>query len=1123
MGAKQDALAKKRIKAEKSRIGILRARNAELKEGRLEGGRPKQPSSFSGDIAEESRARRVDGSRAVVPGSEEAQDGEQHRAEERERARERESGRLRRNQLYMQNRLPSFSEGDYEDSYYGAAVGLDPGAPGPYGGSGHGAGGFEARTPAKSSLYFSSEVGPGLLGGGGRAPSVGYYGQFGAAGGPGHAEGGAASLEGELAAGQAPWGWETYTSYNMVGLFSAHTGNRRIRPFITSICCDPFYELLWLGWTNGFLSSFRFPHCSRYTAFPVGVADSGPAGRDNVLFVGFSSASHLYTVTNSGIGVYSRGGAPISSRSHRALTGEAQSSRITCCDSSRYSSYMMNTSPVIGVGTGKGVSILDLQGLRPVHNIPYSGSISCIKSSSSSSSFIVGGVNTLAVADSRLPRLGHTIQIHSSGSGGNETLVSGLAVNGYTVAVITSSVSARRISSAELLSSVGGVCGLPVLDLIRVHPGEVSTSPEMMVHKKNLDLSGLARDSVVRLYDVRKFRSRKNITFSPGPINIAWSDNSLAVSAGAAAAPDFQDLYIVGNNGQWQIYHSSVDQMEFYATPSVPLSNICFSSSGNYLVLGDTSGSVHTMQRPHSGIQSSVQGGSSIASLGRRPDRQQVPNPVLLPGAEVGTVPGPAPGPVIAHAHGAGPVPVFGFQSQHHHHHHHQLSFGVFQSYPLPSLGLPGLLSGRRQGAAPLYNYSHVKSIQTLMGIASNPVAKPLTHNVGGPTAPNLTVALRYLQGRPVVAYDSLNSIGVPPVLERLQNGRLHFRDDDLLSFGNRFDLERIQKIQADFGWGVLRVSDELPSGVSVLRNRVPSEPAHGTGSQRKGGEPGQGGSSGAGSAVLFLDYLREIRPELDRQRLKNLDLRTVEFFKISANPDPAKYRNNNLVYGVPLLSLGGSVPFWLLRKRRALSQHSAGPPPGPPELSHAKSLSLVPSRFQYRPRLNPSRREKPKGRRTLGSSGAAEGPGFPNGGEAQPVQRPEDEQGQAAEGVVAIEFDNDSLDFTQPFFMLFLSVPRLCYDILLSHVPGCASEFCLACELVHLAFMLYSCRYNLRGARSARNADLFPCVILSSVYTLNIFRAIRHLPEAGQLGVDSEDAHLALSAGGAATGSGSG
>ncbi|KAH8583488.1 PAN2 family 3 5 exonuclease [Cryptosporidium sp. chipmunk genotype I] len=1077
----------------------------------------------------------------------------------------------------MQNRL-LYSEGDYEDSFLSGVVGLDTGSNGSGNSTrranqGGGAGGtetggiglYEGRMSSKGNTYYSSEINHGLAGINGGRSSVGYYDHFGGVG-SGHLDSGIGALGGELRVGQASWGWETYTSYNMIGLFSSHTNNRKIRPFISSIYCDPFYELLWLGWTNGFLSSFRFPHCSRYTAFPVGIADSVSGGglvRDNVIYMGFPSSSHLFTVTNSGIGVYSRGGAPISSHSYNMLTNDKQqSSKILCCDSNRYQSYMMSSHPIIGIGTGKGVSILDLQQLRPIHSIPYSGSISCIKSSASSSSFIVGGVNMLGIADTRLPRLGHTIQIHPTNSGQSETLVSGLAVNEYTVAIITSTISNRKILSDELLSSVGGVCGLPVLDLIRIHPGEVSTSPEMMVYKKNLDLTNMMRDSIVRLYDTRKFRPRKNVSFSPGPINIAWSDNSLAISAGAAGTPDFEDLYIIGNNGQWQIYHSNIDQMEFYATPSVPLSNLNFSSSSNYLILADTSGSIHTMQRPHtnggltsSPIQPNTSASSNIGTVSTKLDQQQISGSGISGGVGSGGM----------------------SSSSAYNHQNHQHSFSVFHSYPLPNLNIPGANIGggySKQVNTSLYNYSYVKSIQTLMGIASNPVTKPVTHNVGHPTVPNLTVALRYLQGRPVVAYDSLNSIGIPPILEKLHNGKLNIREDSLLSFGNKFEIDQIRKIQIEFGWNTYKSSDELPHGLSIIKARTISRQAdsslvlnadahsfpgpqnsairsppnvgnmqslahvmggtnkqsviqsntreHNEGLEIKHGHAG-------GSLAFSVDYIREVRPEMDYYKLKGLEFRMVDFLKAAINPDTNKYRNNNLVYGFPLLCLRGSMPIWYFRKKKNMSLYAIGGTQGfSGDNSHAKSLSLVPVKFHYKPRLNPNRREKLKNRRIMGGgiSGensivGASGQGvahtggtlghtstnssLPNGGDAQTVSRAEEDYSSLEEGLVSIEFDNDTLDFTQPFFMLFSFIPRLSYDILLFHVPGCTSEFCLACELVHLTFMLYSCKFNLKNGKG-RNPDLFPCVILNSIYTLNMLRTIRHIPEIKQLGIDSED-----------------
>lgn len=1083
----------------------------------------------------------------------------------------------------MQNRL-LYSEGDYEDSFLSGVVGLDTGSNGSGNSSrranqGGAAGGtesggiglYDSRISNKGGAYYSSEINHGLTSMSGGRSSVGYYDHFGGVG-SGHLDSGLGALGADLRVGQAPWGWETYTSYNMIGLFSSHTNNKKIRPFISSIYCDPFYELLWLGWTNGFLSSFRFPHCSRYTAFPVGIADSASGGglvRDNVIYMGFPSSSHLYTVTNSGIGVYSRGGAPISSHSYNTLTNEKQqSSKILCCDSNRYQSYMMSSHPIIGIGTGKGVSILDLQQVRPIHSIPYSGSISCIKSSASSSSFIVGGVNMLGIADTRLPRLGHTIQIHPTNSGQNETLVSGLAVNEYTVAIITSTISNRKITSDELLSSVGGVCGLPVLDLIRIHPGEVSTSPEMMVYKKNLDLTNMMRDSVVRLYDTRKFRPRKNISFSPGPINIAWSDNSLAISAGTATTPDFEDLYVIGNNGQWQIYHSNIDQMEFYATPSVPLSNLNFSSSSNYLILADTSGSIHTMQRPHtnggitssSSIQPNTSSNTNISTSNTKLEQQQITGSGISGGGVGG---------------GMGSSSAYNHQN-------HQHSFSVFHSYPLPNLNIPGASIGggyNRQMNTSLYNYSYVKSIQTLMGIASNPVTKPITHNVGHPTIPNLTVALRYLQGRPVVAYDSLNSVGIPPILEKLHNGKLNIKEDNLLSFNNKFDIDQIRKIQTEFGWNTYKSSDELPHGLTIVKARtiprqtdsslglnisisnipgpqnsaIRSPPNVGnmqglvhamgginkqsgiqsnTREHNEGGEARHGHSSGA--LAFSVEYIREVRPEMDHYKLKALDFRMVDFIKAAINPDTTKYRNNNLVYGIPLLCLRGSMPIWYYRKKKNMSLYAFGGTQGSSgENSHTKSLSLVPVKFHYKPRLNPNRREKMKNRRMMGggtsienSTAGTSGQGvahtagalgnmstsssLPNGGDAQTVSRAEDDQSSIGEGLVSIEFDNDTLDFTQPFFMLLSFIPKLSYDILLAHVPGCTSEFCLACELVHLTFMLYSCKFNLKNGKG-RNPDLFPCVILNSIYTLNMLRTVRHIPEIKQLGIDSEDSQQSL------------
>lgn len=1074
----------------------------------------------------------------------------------------------------MQNRL--LYSGDYDDSFLSGVVGLDAGSSvsgnsnrkANQGGTGketETGGVYEGRVSSKGNTYYSSEINHGLPGMNSGRSSVGYYDHFSGVGN-GHLENGMGTLGGELRVGQTPWGWETYTSYNMIGLFSSHNNNRRIRPFISSIYCDPFYELLWLGWTNGFLSSFRFPHCSRYTAFPVGIADSLSTGglvRDNVIYMGFPSSSHLYTVTNSGIGIYSRGGAPISSHSYSTLTNDKQqSSRILCCDSNRYQSYMMSSHPIIGIGTGKGVSILDLQEVRPIHSIPYNGSISCIKSSASSSSFIVGGVNMLGIADTRLPRLGHTIQIHSTNSGHNETLVSGLAVNEYTVAIITSSISNRKISSDELLSSVGGVCGLPVLDLIRIHPGEVSTSPEMMVYKKNLDLTNMMRDSIVRLYDTRKFRPRKNVSFSPGPISIAWSDNSLAISAGAATTPDFEDLYIIGNNGQWQIYHSNIEHMEFYATPSVPLSNLNFSSSSNYLILADTSGSIHTMQRPHtaggitstSSIQPNASSSSSITTGGTKPDQQHITSSGITGGG------------------GANSSSTYSHQN-------HQHSFSVFHSYPLPNLNIPAANIGgnyNRQLNTSLYNYSYVKSIQTLMGIASNPVTKPANHNLGHPTVPNLTVALRYLQGRPVVAYDSLNSVGIPPILEKLHNGKLNIRDDSLLSFNNKFEIDHIRKIQAGFGWNVYKSSDELPHGLSIVKTRTLSKQTDSSlginvyvpnfsGSQdsntisphnvanmqnlvhamgginkqsgtqsntrehNESGEVKHGHSSG--TLAFSLDYLREVRPEMDLYKLKGLEFRMVDFIKAAINPDTTKYKNNNLVYGLPLLCLRGSMPIWYYRKKKNLSLYTVGGIQGVSgETLHTKSLSLVPVKFHYKPRLNPNRREKLKNRRIMGGGSSGENPtvgtsnqvganvgavgnsgntntnsSLPNGGDAQTVSRTEDDHSSLGEGLVSIEFDNDTLDFTQPFFMIFSFIPKLSYDILLAHVPGCTSEFCLACELVHLTFMIYNCKFNLKNGKG-RNPDLFPCVILNSIYTLNMLRTVRHIPEIKQLGIDSED-----------------
>ncbi|KAJ1611014.1 PAN2-like 3'5' exonuclease [Cryptosporidium canis] len=141
-----------------------------------------------------------------------------------------------------------------------------------------------------------------------------------------------------------------------------------------------------------------------------------------------------------------------------------------------------------------------------------------------------------------------------------------------------------------------------------------------------------------------------------------------------------------------------------------------------------------------------------------------------------------------------------------------------------------------------------------------------------------------------------------------------------------------------------------------------------------------------------------------------------------------------------------------------------------------------------------------------LSFGGGGAGPtSLPNGVDAQTVSRAEEDQSSVGEGLVSIEFDNDTLDFTQPFFMLFSFMPRLSYEILLVHVPGCTSEFCLACELVHLTFMLYSCKHNLKSGKG-RNPDLFPCVILNSIYTLNILRTIRHIPEIKHLGIDSEE-----------------
>ncbi|KAH7648249.1 PAN2 family exonuclease [Cryptosporidium bovis] len=926
-------------------------------------------------------------------------------------------------------------------------------------------------------------------------------------------------LGGETTQGQpAPWGWETYTSYNMMGLFSAHVGGRRaVRPFITSITCDPFYELLWLGWTNGFLSSFRFPHCSRYTSFPVGIPETLPRSmsngpfRDNVIHVGFPSASHIYTVSNSGVGVYSRGGVPISCHSSRILTGEKSNSKILCGDSSRYPAYMGITQ-ILGLGTRNGVTILDLQEFRHLRSIPYAGIISCIRSSAAGNSFIVGGVNMLGIADPRLPRLGNTVQIHSTNQASSETFVSGLAVSEYTVAVITTTISDRKIGTDGLLNSVGGNSGLAVLDLLRAHPTEVTTSLEMIAYKKNLDISNMSRDSVVRLFDIRKFRPRKNISFTPGPINIAWGDDSLAASTKSSANHGSEDLYIVGNNGQWQVYHSDLDRMEFYAIPSVPLSTLGFSSSGNYLIIGDTSGSVHTMQRPHQNAPTS------------KPTDQ------------------------IQH------------------------SFSMYQTLPLPNLNLglsirPG---GAGCGSGPdgpicLYNFSYLRSVQSLMGVASNPVTKPLSNGLGHPTAPNLTVALRYLQGRPVVAYDALNPVGIPPILERSpQTGKITVKDDELLSFSNKYDVEEIRNIQMFYGWSRFKMTDELPCGVSLSKPRAPGVGDVTTAISPPSSPPG----------YFSLDYYKEIRPEIDSYKLRGFEFRTVDFVRVAPNPDPSKLRNNNLLYGLPLLSFGGNLPIWYFRRKRNLIPSSGAPSGiggslvsggvgGVGSLMASSSigsgvnatvvqdgiiqrnpqLSQVPVRFQYKPRLNHNRREKSKPRRSDVASNNISGEGGKPDDDGSHFSSFSSGDGQ---GIVSIELENDALDFTQPFFVLFSLIPRLSYEILLSHIPDCRSEFCLACELVHLTLMVQGCKRNL-GARgrsrvvrsvpisgssgvlssnsgsfvnfsgstiNSYQGSLFPYVSSGSIYILNMLRTIRHLPDAKQLGIDSDETNSSVLAG---------
>ncbi|KAH8741258.1 hypothetical protein FG386_000165 [Cryptosporidium ryanae] len=925
-------------------------------------------------------------------------------------------------------------------------------------------------------------------------------------------------LGGEPSQSQSmPWGWETYTSYNMMGLFSAHMGGRKaVRPFITSVACDPFYELLWLGWTNGFLSSFRFPHCSRYTSFPIGVPESvsrstsnGPF-RDNVIHVGFPSVSHMYTVSNSGVGVYSRGGVPISCHSCRILTGEKSNSKILCADSSRYPAYM-GVTQILGLGTRNGVTILDLQEFRHLRSIPYAGSVSCIRSSATGNSFIVGGVNMLGIADPRLPRLGSTVQIHSNTQASNGTFVSGLAVSEYTVAVITATISDKRINSDELLSSVGGNSGLAVLDLLRAHPAEVATSLEMITHKKNLDISNMNRDSVVRLFDIRKFRPRKNVSFSPGPINIAWGDDSLAASTRSSTSRGSEDLYIIGNNGQWQVYHSDLDRMEFYAIPSVPLSTIGFSSSGNYIIIGDTSGSVHTMQRRHQ-------------SIAKPPDQRQ------------------------------------------------QHPFSMYQTLPLPNLNLglsirPG---GAGCGAGPdgpicLYNFSYLKSVQSLMGVASNPVTKPLSNGLGHPTAPNLTVALRYLQGRPVVAYDALNPVGIPPILERsAQTGKIAVKDDELLSFSNKYDVEEIRKIQTFYGWPRFKVTDELPCGLSFSKSRAP-----GAGDALATVSPP---SSPPGS--FSLDYYKEIRPEIDSSKLRTFEFRAVDFVRVAPNPDPLKLKNNNLLYGLPLLTFA-NLPIWYIRKKKCLAPSSGavsgmGGPLAPGGIGGALAngssvgsgtnvttvqdglaqrnpqLSHVPVRFQYKPRLNHNRREKSKPRRSDVAPSNAFGESARADDENSHLTS--SSSGGDGQGIVSIELENDALDFTQPFFVLFSLIPRLSYEILLSHASDCRSEFCLACELVHLTLMVQICKRNLgtrgrsRAVRSvptsgpstafppssnasanptgagptaaSHQSSLFPYVGSGSIYILNMLRTIRHLPDAKQLGIDSDETNSSILAG---------
>ncbi|OII77377.1 exonuclease family protein [Cryptosporidium andersoni] len=899
--------------------------------------------------------------------------------------------------------------------------------------------------------------------------------------------------------GASNWGWEAYTSYNVVGLFSSHLSNKSIRPFITSIFCDPFYELFWLGWTNGFLSSFKFPHCSRYTAFPVGIGGNiinGILCRDNVINVGFPSSSHIYTVSNNGIGVYTRGGSSVSTHSVKLLTDNKIGTKILCSDSTKYSSYIGNPNPFIGLGTSGGVSILDLHELRLIHQIPYNSGISCLKSSPNPTNFVVGGCNMIGIADIRLPRLGQTVTVVSNPiSNFTDSIVSGLAVNDYTVAIITSSICTQKITFEELLSNVGGVHGLSVLDLIRMHPGEVSTSAEMMIFKKNLDISNFQRDTTVRLYDIRRFRPRKNIPFSPGPINILWNHDSLFSTAGPGGSggtnsgnSGFEDLYIIGNNGQWQVYHSNIDQMEFYATPSVPISFADFSSSNQFFILADTSGSIHTMQRPSS-------------SLILRKSDQHLNSPSTDPTNTSN----------ICHP------------------------FNLYPSYPLPSIGrnvrlnMP-LGSGESSNinnfatsicetlgnfsepsissTSALYVFPYVKSIHCLMGIASNPVTKSISQNLGNPTTPNLTVALRYLRGRPVVAYDSLNPVGIPPIIEIQSNGSMKIKEEVLVSFKNLYDVDEIRKIQTGYSWQRFKVSDELPPGLCLfkLNNSGKITDTEASSTSNVISDMGETfindhlhKSSSSNFLALSLEYIREIRPEIEPFKLKNLEYKSMDFIKVAINPDVSKYKANNLVYGLPLLCIGGTYPTWFYRLKRNTNLCF-----GLTDALGIKTLSLVPSRFQYRPKTNLNRRDRPKIRRvpietlinTDNSSITCTN---------QIRSLGEEESVTFCEGFICLELDNDVLDFTQPLFMLISFIPTIPYMLLMHHVTECEMEFCISCEIVHLSFMLYCCRRSYKQRNQLFSLPLYNNNYFH-IFALNILRTLRHLPEVKLVGIELED-----------------